>query len=296
VPGYFTVDNTMIDRYARQIEPTGVAVYCLLARLADEGGLCFPSLTYICETLGLARATAIKYLGKLETYGLVEMNNRETGTGKIQTNAYRLLAVAPARTSSDFEPVTSSPNEPVQNLTAGRHETSSNPEPALTSSNSRPVQNLTGSSSNSELDSTSEDSTSVRDNPNGLSPKNSEPSKQAVEVSPLSDHQRLMAAYRDTLGYPIPNGGQEGRAAKHLLGQGYTPEQVIACYQTLKAEAFWQGKHLSLQTVHKQIGAWLRDTGPVYPAEARNGQHKLTPAEKHARLMKAMGIGVTDAE
>jgi biotin operon repressor len=157
----------MIDRYARQIEPAGVAVYCLLARLADADGRCFPSLTYIGETLGLSRVTVIKYLGKLEVYGLIEMLNRETLTGKIQSNAYRLLPAKPDPTSSEFEPVTSSENGPVQILTPNRHETSSNSEPLAEGAL---VQNLTPTSSNSEPYSTLEDST--RESKNAAVAKN----------------------------------------------------------------------------------------------------------------------------
>ena len=73
-----------------------------------------------------------------------------------------------------------------------------------------------------------------------------------------SQHQQLMAAYQDALGYPIPNGAQEGKAAKKILNAGYTIQQVIDCYQSMKKDSFWQGKHLSLVSVHKQLGAFLQ--------------------------------------
>lgn len=70
-----------------------------------------------------------------------------------------------------------------------------------------------------------------------------------------SDHQRLMACYQTWLGYPIPNGGKEGAAARKLLKSGYTAEQVEDAYYTLKGQAFYSDKHLSLAIVHEQIGA-----------------------------------------
>lgn len=71
-----------------------------------------------------------------------------------------------------------------------------------------------------------------------------------------SDHQRLMRLYQDALGYGIPHGAKEGKGAKKILQAGHSPEEAIACYNWLKARDFWQNKHLSLQSVHEQIGPW----------------------------------------
>lgn len=98
------------------------------------------------------------------------------------------------------------------------------------------------------------------------------------EQPPEPDHQRLMRLYQDALGYSIPNGAQEGRAAKNLLRQ-YTVEEAIACYQHLKADPFWDGKHLSLASVHKQIGAWKSLPAPG----SKNGRHPPPPDDKAAR-------------
>jgi hypothetical protein len=50
--------------------------------------------------------------------------------------------------------------------------------------------------------------------------------------------------------------GAEAKAAKWLVDNGYTPEQVVGCYRFIARDAFWAGKHISLMTVTKQIGAW----------------------------------------
>ena len=71
----------------------------------------------------------------------------------------------------------------------------------------------------------------------------------------------MMRTYQECLGYDIPHGGKEGRAAKKLLEAGYTPEQVAACYRHLKADPWWKGKHLSLHTVYEQIGAYVAESG-----------------------------------
>lgn len=85
----------------------------------------------------------------------------------------------------------------------------------------------------------------------------------------LSDHQKIMATYQECLGYPIANGGKEGKAASGLVKQGYTAEQVRDCYQYLRLNPFYDGKHISLQIVHGQIGAYLKSQ------ELTNGNGQL---------------------
>lgn len=69
------------------------------------------------------------------------------------------------------------------------------------------------------------------------------------------DHKKLMNLYQEALGYKIPNGGQEAKAAKNILKQ-YSVEETIECYRHLKGTEYWSDKHLSLMSVHRQIGAW----------------------------------------
>lgn len=68
-----------------------------------------------------------------------------------------------------------------------------------------------------------------------------------------------MDAYGESLGYPIKDGAKEGSAAKWLIANGYTPDQVRACYAHLKAQPFYQSKHLSLQTLAGNIGAYMQN-------------------------------------
>lgn len=87
------------------IEPTGVAVYCLLARLADnDSRQCWPSLECIQTTLGIAKATAVKYLKKLEVYGLIRTDPSATdGRNRIYT--LLPLQAGPDPIGSIFEPI-----------------------------------------------------------------------------------------------------------------------------------------------------------------------------------------------
>lgn len=89
--------------------------------------------------------------------------------------------------------------------------------------------------------------------------------------------QPIMEAYIEALGYKPGNYGQESSAAKTLAKQGYEPVDIVAAYQLLKQQPFWQTKHLSLQTLVKEIPALkqaLLNGVPLTRAPTVNGNHK----------------------
>ncbi len=90
-----------------------------------------------------------------------------------------------------------------------------------------------------------------------------------------------MDAYASCLGYAIRDGPKEGNAAKWLVKNDYTAEQVQACYAHLKVQTFWQGKHISLQTVASSIGAYLQSKNGN-----RNGKHIRSGAGQHSERGK----------
>lgn len=92
-----------------------------------------------------------------------------------------------------------------------------------------------------------------------------------------SEHQQLMAAYQDALGYKIRNGAADGKAAKQILDEGYTIQQVIDCYQHMKRDPFWRGSHLSLVSVYKQIGAFV---------QSQNGNGRTDDIEREWQSIK----------
>lgn len=97
----------------------------------------------------------------------------------------------------------------------------------------------------------------------------------AKRAPPSGKHQQLMAAYAEALGYKLTSGPQEAAAAKKILAAGFTPEQAIEVYQILKADQFYQGRHLSLQTVYKQMGAILSAPKVSTNGTHQNGRSKL---------------------
>ncbi len=103
-PGWFWMENTVIDVYAPCIGAAGVAVYAYLARRADRQGLCFPSYDTIARDLGLSRRTAIAYVKLLQEHGLIMMLPRIAAGMKRSANAYRLVNLRDGRSSPRTAP------------------------------------------------------------------------------------------------------------------------------------------------------------------------------------------------
>ncbi len=107
---------------------------------------------------------------------------------------------------------------------------------------------------------------------------------------PATPHQAILDAYANQLGYKLPNAGKEVKAAKWLADNGYTPDQVVACYQHVKADKFYFDKHLSLTVIQQQIGAYLSK-----PTTTAN-RPKLSKEEQDARLLASrIGISIEEA-
>lgn len=66
----------------------------------------------------------------------------------------------------------------------------------------------------------------------------------------------ILDAYLTVLGHRSVHFGKEGSGAAALARAGWSPEQVVACYEWLKRDHFWKEKHLGLQSVYSQIGGW----------------------------------------
>ena len=72
----------------------------------------------------------------------------------------------------------------------------------------------------------------------------------------------LLKEFEKLLGYPLPNYGQEGTAAKKMLKDGYTPSDILACWKDMQQNEFWEKTHCGLASVNKQIGKWKQSHSP----------------------------------
>ncbi len=93
-PGWFHIDNELIDRYGADAGAIGVAVYCALARYADRDGRAFPSYKRLSESLHIARNTLVAALRRLESMELITITAQTDSAGNpINTNIYTLLTI-----------------------------------------------------------------------------------------------------------------------------------------------------------------------------------------------------------
>jgi len=74
---WYWIHRAVVQDYASQIGAVGVAVYNLLASMADSGQLCFPSQKYMARCLGYSRATVNKTIKRLEKAGLIKIEKRD---------------------------------------------------------------------------------------------------------------------------------------------------------------------------------------------------------------------------
>ena len=94
---FFSIDNDIIDVHAKTIGAIGIAIYAVLARYANcRTGECWPAIARIQRTLKLGRSTVKRYLHRLESAGLITVEERWSDDGDRTSNLYTLLDPEPA--------------------------------------------------------------------------------------------------------------------------------------------------------------------------------------------------------
>ncbi len=136
-PGWFWMDDDIIDRYGRILGTTGIAVYAYLARRADPNGVSFPSYSTIARDLAISRKTAIIYIKKLQDLGLLVVQRRNGR--RRSSNIYQLVNIR-GRAPLPAAPAVSPP--PDEQGAETEPEPITLPLAASTSEMSTPVQQL----------------------------------------------------------------------------------------------------------------------------------------------------------
>lgn len=103
-PGFFCINNAIVDHYAAQIGPYGLAAYVGLARLINEHGQAWPGYKYLATKLGMSRTGLLSGLKKLEAAGLITAETRLTPDGDYDTRLYTLLPVPEGGGTSERPP------------------------------------------------------------------------------------------------------------------------------------------------------------------------------------------------
>ena len=66
-------------------------------------------------------------------------------------------------------------------------------------------------------------------------------------------------------GYRPPKRNAEAASIQRMIRKGYNSKQIIACWNTLKQDKFWDNKELFLMTVESQIGAMTNKVNDKKP-------------------------------
>ena len=108
---FFSIDNDIIDVHAKTIGAIGIAIYAVLARYANRRtGECWPAIARVQRTLHLGRSTVKRYLHRLETAGLITVEERWSEDGDRTSNLYTLLNPAPAAIAERQQTTPTSPS------------------------------------------------------------------------------------------------------------------------------------------------------------------------------------------
>lgn len=106
--------------------------------------------------------------------------------------------------------------------------------------------------------------------------------KEQLKAKPSTSHPNtkpILEAYMQELGYSPNSFGEAGKAAKNLAEAGFSPEDVVAMYTALKAQAFWSSKYLSLSEVWKQsreLANYAKNGGDINrPSTQRKSKAEL---------------------
>lgn len=97
-PGWFRLDDEIIEDFGPEIGVHGIAVYAALCKHADKEENSHPGLRLLCEKLRIGRKKLLDTLAELERVGLIEI---EPGDRK-SVSVYTLLDV-PKKGSSERE-------------------------------------------------------------------------------------------------------------------------------------------------------------------------------------------------
>ncbi len=88
-PGWFRIDDELIEVYGPEIGVHGIAVYAALCKHANKDESSYPGLRLLCEKLKIGRKKLLDTLSQLQELGLIDI---EPGD-RVSVNVYTLLDV-----------------------------------------------------------------------------------------------------------------------------------------------------------------------------------------------------------
>lgn len=223
-PGFYVIDNEIIDVFGTKLGVYGISVYNVLVRFANAGGEnAFPSYQTIADLLGISRPKVIDQVKLLLEYGLVKKTARKSASGDPTTNVYTLLNAKKVAGGGKQDLLPSK-----QDLLGGGKQDLLGGKPRL------PDQD-TVTNTHSDQDP---------------------PKKKRVKAAPHPMTQSIIDAYIKALGY-TPSQETMTRhvapTAKEIAKREITPEQIEQTYAIMADEEFWKDKTISLSKVLDRI-------------------------------------------
>ena len=85
-------------------------------------------------------------------------------------------------------------------------------------------------------------------------------------------------------GYTPQNVPAETKAIKTILQRGFTSEQIVGCYQWLKAQPFWESKFVGAHQIGNQVGEFIKPRAA--PSANGNGAHPAREETTHERWLR----------
>lgn len=93
MPGWFWIDNEIVDQYAARMKPMALACYVYLCRRANHQGRSWASQRTMSDALGVDRGTVRSAIKQLVELGLLHVQIRRNEDGSHASTVYTLLAV-----------------------------------------------------------------------------------------------------------------------------------------------------------------------------------------------------------
>ena len=76
-----------------------------------------------------------------------------------------------------------------------------------------------------------------------------------------SEVDRALAAIQELWGQPIVHWAKEAREVKAALGNGYQPEQIVACWKAAQEGDRWKGRWMPLAYLVEDLGEFVNQGG-----------------------------------
>lgn len=87
-PGFYSIQNDVLDDFGAVIGPFGIALYSALCRFASRDGTTFPTMQKLADVTGMSKTAVKKYLAVLAETGLIEIEERYSDAGDRDSNLY----------------------------------------------------------------------------------------------------------------------------------------------------------------------------------------------------------------